>query len=152
MSMIIYGTRVFTKNVGYYGNQEECQFCHKIYKKGYVKNTVWVHLEYLPLFPVKTVYFKMCPVCGNGFELDKKTAKQEMQDRQDTTGQNLEVYAKHILADKPKGIMSVDTSYELWVKDVMTGEDICLATGLTKDNVKDTKKARGLKKIPIQDV
>ncbi len=152
MGMIIYGTRVFTKNAGYYGNQEECQFCHKTYKKGYVKNSVWVHLDYLPLFPVKTTYFKMCPVCGNGFELDKKTAKQEMQDRQDTTGQNLEVYAKHILADKPKGIMSVDTSYELWVKDVMTGEDICLATGLTKDNVKDTKKARGLKKLPILDV
>lgn len=151
MGVIIYGTRVFTKLEGYYGEKEECPNCHKVYQKGYVKNSVWAHLDYLPLFPIKKVYFKMCPICGRGYELKKKEAKKEMVNST-ISNQSLEVYAKHILANKPKGIMSVDNSYELWVKDLTTGEEICTASNLSKDVIKDIKKERGLKKIQIKDI
>ncbi len=78
MAVIVYGTHVFTKLAGYFGPREECPFCHRVYQKGYVKNSVWAHLEYIPLFPVKKTYFKMCPVCGRGLELKSKEAKAEM--------------------------------------------------------------------------
>lgn len=152
MGIIMYGTRVFTKHEGYFGEKEECPVCHKIYQKGYVKNSVWAHLNYVPLFPIKKTYFKMCPICGHGIELKSKEAKDEMLNINDLSDQNLEVYAKHILAKKPKGIMSVDTSYELWVKDILTGEEMCIATELSKDIIKRVKKERGLKKIQIINI
>ena len=68
------------------------------------------------------------------------------------SNQAFEVYAKHILAKKPKGAFAVDNSYELWVKDLVTGEDICIAVDITKDMVKNVKKNRGLKKLEIRDI
>lgn len=152
MGMILYGTRVFTKQEGYFGEKEECTVCKRVYQKAYVRYKVWAHLNYIPLFPIKKTYFKMCPICGNGQEIKSKEAKAEMLNTKETSDQNLEVYAKHILANKPKGILSTDTSYELWVKDLSTGEEICVDTDLYKDAVKDIKKERGLKKLEIRNV
>ena len=152
MALIIYGTRVFRKMSGYYGERQECTNCHRIYQKGYVKNTVWVHLDYIPLFPVKKSYFKICPVCGRGIELKSKEAKMEMSNSTTMSNQNLEVYSKHILAKKPKGVLETDNSYELWVRDLVTGEEICIASDVSKDAVKNVKKNRGLKKIEIKDI
>lgn len=148
MAVIVYGTHVFTKLMGYYGQREECPACHRVYKKGYVRYTSWAHLEYIPLFPVKKRYFKMCPACGRGMELKSKEAKAEMQN-DDGTRQEFEAYAKHILAKKPSGIMSVDNSYEFWVKDLVSGQEILLESDITKDMVKRIKKNMGFKKVPI---
>lgn len=149
MAVIVYGTHIFTKLAGYYGQREECPICHRVYKKGYVRNTTWAHLEYIPLFPIKKTYYKMCPACGRGIELKNKEAKAEMQNANDTSRQEFEAYAKHILAKKPTGIMSVDTSYEFWIKDLVSGEEFLLDTDLTKDQVKNIKKNMGFKKVPI---
>lgn len=151
MGMIMYGTKVFTKFKGYFGEREECACCHKTYKKSYVKFTTWFHIDEIPLFPVKSTYYKMCPICGDSIEMKGKYAKAEMVVTGEPETQQLETYAKHILANKPKGIMSVDNSYEFWVKDLSTGEEICVATGLTKDVVKRMKKERGLKNFKIID-
>lgn len=150
--MIIYGTRVFTKHEGFYGQREECPNCHRIYKKAYVKNSVWGHLDYIPLIPIKKYYFKMCPICGMGTELKSKQAKMEMQTTYDMTNPNLQIYAIHILAQKPKGIMATDNSYQVWVRDLTTNENICIASNTTKDMVKQIKKERGLKNLPITDM
>ena len=151
MGMIIYGTKVFTKFKGYFGEREECACCHKTYKKSYVKFTTWFHIDELPLFPVKSTYYKMCPICGDSIEIKGKYAKAEMVVTGEPETQQLETYAKHILANKPKGFMSVDSSYEFYVKDLSTDEEICVATNLTKDMVKDMKKERGLKNFKIID-
>lgn len=148
MAVIIYGTHVFTKLAGYFGQKEECPFCHKTYQKGYVQNTSWAHLEYIPLFPVKKTYFRMCPICGRGVELKKKEAKAEMLNN-DGYRQELEPFAKHVLADKPSGLMSTDNSYQFWIKDALSGEEIHVASGLTRKELKQIKKARGYKKIPL---
>lgn len=152
MAVIVYGTHVFTKLAGYFGPREECPFCHRVYQKGYVKNSVWAHLEYIPLFPVKKTYFKMCPVCGRGLELKNKEAKAEMAGSGAEYRQQIEAYAKHILAKKPEGFMATDASYEFWVKDLSTGEEILVASEITKDMVKRMKKSRGYKKFSIIDV
>lgn len=152
MATIVYGTHVFTKMTGYYGTREECSVCHKAYPKAFVKNTVWAHFEYIPLFPIKKTYFRMCPICGCGDSLKNKEAKEVMLNYGKAVDQNLVVYAKHYLANKPKGIMSTDSSYEVLVKDISTGEEYCIAPETTKATVKEIKKARGLKKIEITDI
>ena len=152
MGMIMYGTKVFTKYKGYFGEREECPCCHKTYKKSYVKYTTWFHLNEIPLFPFKSTYYKMCPICGDSIEIKGKQAKAEMVVTGQPETQNLEAYAKHILANKPKGFLALDTSYEFWVKDITTGEEICVATGLSKDVVKNMKKERGLKNFNFFDV
>lgn len=149
MAVIVYGTHVFTKLAGYYGPREECSVCHRVYKKGYVRNTVWAHLEYIPLFPVKKTYFKMCPVCGMGVELKNKEAKAEMSVADDGYRQDFEPYVKHVLANKPTGLFSTDNSYEFWIRDLMTGEEIRVESDITKDQVKQIRKSRGYKKVPI---
>lgn len=152
MGLILYGTRCFTKFEGYYGEKEECPHCHKIYKSAYVKNNKWFHIDYLPIIPIKKTYFKMCPICSYGTELNSKEGKKEMLNSTDSSQQKLETYVKHVLIKKPTGMMSVDTSYELWVKDLITGEEICVASDLTKSTIKEMKKVRGLKEIKIIDV
>lgn len=149
--IIVYGTRTFTKHMGYFGENTECENCHKEYPNAYVKYSTWMHICYIPLFPVKKSYYKKCPICGNGVELKSKVAKAEMKSLPKAELQ-LEVYAKHVLANKPKKLFATDTSYELWVKDLSSGEDICVATGITKSRVKEIKKARGLKKLEIKEV
>lgn len=151
MAMVVYGTRVFTKFAGYFGEKEECQNCHKTYKKRYVKNTTWAHLDYIPLFPVKKTYSVMCPICGEGIELKSKEAKEDMRNPDNTDNPEIELFAKHILEKKPKGIMATDYSYELWARDVATGEEFCIATDITKDVIKNVKKTRAYKKIAIID-
>ena len=110
---------------------------------------IWSHVEYIPLFPVETTYFKMCPVCGSGVELKKKEAKAEMSSNNDESRQEFEAFAKHVLANKPSGFMSTDNSYEFWVRDLISGEEILVETGLTKDQIKRMKKGRGYKKVPV---
>lgn len=152
MGAIYYGTRTFSKFVGFYGPAQECTNCHKTYKKSYVRFNQWFHIDYIPLVPTKTIYFKSCPICGNGFELRKQDAKAEMQAGSDGTTQILEPHAKHILANKPKGILKADNSYELWLKDQVSGEDILIASEITKEDLKKFKKERGYKKIPVEKV
>lgn len=77
-----------------------------------------------------------------GRRIKRKEAKAEMLNSKDEE-QRLDTYAKHILAKKPKGIMSVDTSYELYVKDLNKNEEICVVSGITKDTVKEMKKIEG---------
>ena len=89
---------------------------------------------------------KICPICGNGVELKKNEAKLEMTNSSGMSNQAFEVYANHILAKKPKSILEVDNSYELWVRDLVTGEEICIARDVSKDAVKNVKKNRWLKK------
>ena len=152
MAIFIYGTKAFTSFKGYYGQKEECEHCHRVYKKGYMKINRWVHIDYIPFFPIGGGYFKYCPICGNGVNLKSKEAKQEMNGVTDPESQQLKVYAKHILANKPKGFLETDNSYELWVRDEISGEDILLLNQTTKDVVKNVKKNRGLKILPIVEV
>ena len=66
--------------------------------------------------------------------------------------QKIEIYAKHILAKKPKKFLDPDMSYEIYAKDLVSGEETLIATNVSKDVVKMLKKDRGLKKVQIFDV
>ena len=152
MGMIYYGTRVFSKLMGYYGPTVECTNCGRSYKKAYVRYSSWFHIDFIPLIPTKTNFVKMCPVCGAGFELKKKDAKNEMQNAANDGFLGFEPHAKHIMANKPKGLLATDNSYELWLKDLSSGEDILVASEITKEDIKNLKKERGYKKVPIEKI
>ncbi|MBO4750972.1 MAG: zinc-ribbon domain-containing protein [Lachnospiraceae bacterium] len=151
MGAIYYGTRTFSKHVGYFGPVQECVNCQRSYKKAYVKYSSWFHIDYIPIVPTKTVYFKACPVCGHGVELKSKEAKAEMAGGDDGS-QVLTPHVKHVLSKKPKGIMKADNSYELWLKDEVSGEDILIAGDVEKEVIKSLKKERGYKKVPTEKV
>ena len=76
MAIFIYGTKAFTSFKGYFGQKEECPYCHKMYKKGFTKISRWAHLDYIPIFPVGSSYIRFCPVCGNGDVIKSKEAKE----------------------------------------------------------------------------
>lgn len=152
MAIFIYGTKVFTKAMGYYGPAEECPNCHKVYSKSFVRAKTWAHLDYVPLFPVKTRFFQECPICGLGQEMKSKEAKAQMLSLGAAQGQSLSFFARHLVKNKPKGLLATDNTYELWVKDEVTGQELCLGTQLTKDDIKRRKKNRAIKNLPIFDV
>ena len=81
-----------------------------------------------------------------------KEGKAEIKELPEVTDQQFEPYVNHILADKPKGIFKADNSYEFHIKDLTTGEDICVKQNITKDEVKRIKKGRAYKKLPINNV
>ncbi len=87
---------------------------------------------------------KMCPVCACGEEIGKRQAKAEFVATNQQEAPRLEFYSKHILANKPKGILKTDNSYEFWVKDLSNGEETCIGSCLMKDNIKEMKKQRGI--------
>ena len=106
----------------------------------------------IPIFRTKLSYNKICPICGHGYSVTGKEGKAEMAAGPKDETQQIEVYAKRIMAKKPKKLLQADRSYELWVKDVNRNEETMLADDLTKDFIKTAKKDRGLKKIPIIEV
>ncbi len=137
--------------MGYLGQEESCGACGRTYKKALMKYTSWFHIYYIPLIPYKKTYFNMCPICGAGYDVDKNTAKSLIQ-AGGVGHPGFEVFAKHILANKQKGLFKADTSYELWVKDLATGEEICIEQNIEKERVNEVKRVRGLKKVPIIDI
>lgn len=152
MAMIIYGTHVFPKFAGYFGEKELCPNCQRTYKPAYTKCSVWAHIYYIPLFPISSYYLKMCPICGMTDKLKKKDAMVEISKPSDGVQQQFQYYAKHILANKPTKMLEVDKSYEFWVKDLLSNEEVCVAAGITKDMVKSLKKKFCVKDISIMDV
>lgn len=152
MAVIWWGTHVFNSFKGFYGDKTECPNCGRTYAPSYVKNNYWFHIEFIPLIPYKSTYFKACPICGYGVQLKGKEGKAEIKEKVEVTDQQFEPYVNHILADKPKGLLKTDNSYEFHVKDLTTGEDICVKQSITKDEVKRIKKGRAYKKLPINKV
>ena len=152
MGTIVYGTKTFSKNMGYYGPKELCIGCGRTYKTAIVKYTSWFHIDYLPIIPTKKKFFKMCPVCGAATELQKDNAKQLISKADNEGFAGFEALARHIMADKPKGILATDNSYQIWVKDLSTGEEICVQSNATKEDIKQFKLERGYKKLPIERV
>ena len=151
--IIIYGTKAFTKFMGYFGNPQLCQCCQQEYSPSIVRYIRWFHIAEVPIFPYKIIFVKQCPICANGEKIQIKYARQIIKSGMKNENQNISVYGKHILMNKPKGIFKVDTSYELWARDENTKKETCICANVTKDMFREERKIRGLKrKIKIIEV
>lgn len=149
---IVYGTKAFAKFRGYYGSAKECSQCGKVYKQAVVRVRSWFHLEYIPLFPVKTMYLVQCPICGNDASYKKSQVWDEVGTKTPDAVQKLEYKGVRVSSRITKGFLKDDRSYELWVKDLSNGEEYCANTDLTKGELKNERKNRGIKKLKIETI
>ncbi|MGN0403056.1 MAG: hypothetical protein ACI4HQ_12470 [Acetatifactor sp.] len=136
MSVIYYGVHYFNHNKGSYGARMACPSCGKEYRRVYIKQSKWFHIDYIPLIPLVPDYVKICPVCGDGEKVKGRDAKAEIAAGEGNNASELKPYVKHVKAEK---------KYEFWYKDLGTGEDMFLFGGLKKGDLKRELKARGLK-------
>ena len=73
-----YGVQHFRKNKGCYGQPVACS-CGHTYPREIIRDSKWGHFDYIPLIPMGTDYYSVCPVCMNGFKADKEQKKEIKQ-------------------------------------------------------------------------
>lgn len=141
MATIVYGTHHFNKNKGIYDQKTPCS-CGKVYSKIYIKQNRWFHIDYIPLIPLGSKYYAICPFCADGREITNKVAKQRIA--AGPAPADITLYARHIASVK---------RYELRAREIATGEDMFLAGDLKKGELKEQLKSRGmkLKDVEIQE-
>ena len=49
-----------------------CGRCHNNTKRAIAKVTSWFSLFFIPIFPYKSQYLLVCPICGNARELEEE--------------------------------------------------------------------------------
>ncbi len=140
--MIIYGTKVFNKILGYFGEEHECENCHKKYRSRLLRIKTWMHIMFIPFCPFGTKYKKICPICYKTETITKKEAKKLME-LPDTTGQSIETYIIHHTGNKD--------GYEIWVNDTIKNKKYCVLKDLNKTQINNFKKNMGLKKIKTEE-
>lgn len=140
MGTIVYGTYHFTKLMGYFGEPTTCPVCRRTYKQAIVKDVKWGHVDYIPLLPMGSQYIQECPICAEDKNLTKKLAQNIMNKPGDGAEQKLTPFVRY---DKPNKYR------EFIIKDEASGEEICVASGISKSDCKHIAKDRGLKKVPI---
>lgn len=141
MGVVYYGTYHFTKLVGYFGDDVPCNRCGKQYKPAVIKDRKWGYIDYIPLLPLGSKYVRTCPICAESVVLPKKAAKN--------------IIKGTAAAQEFKGIIKYDkpNKYrEFFVKDMVSGEEFCVATGVGKDECKYMAKERGLKKPEVENI
>lgn len=70
--MIIYGTNVFNKLLGFFGEVHERESCHIKYRSRLLRRKTWMHIMFIFFCPFGTKYKKVCPICFKQEELTKK--------------------------------------------------------------------------------
>ncbi|MDR1003300.1 MAG: zinc ribbon domain-containing protein [Oscillospiraceae bacterium] len=68
---IIWGSRIMRKalaQVGYF----TCPNCHNASAHALVRMRTWFTLFFIPIFPIFSRYYVVCPVCGASVQVDRK--------------------------------------------------------------------------------
>lgn len=71
---IVYGTRRMKKTLAHSGLLT-CTTCSQPNYFEVVRERVWVTLFWIPIFPVSSKYFQVCPHCSCAYPMDKRDAK-----------------------------------------------------------------------------
>lgn len=64
-----------TKNHGP-AYKKKCDNCHNESEYTLIEISIWFTLFFIPVFPYERHYLLMCPICGNGFELNKQAFEE----------------------------------------------------------------------------
>ena len=73
--VIVYGVHHFRKVKGFLGQSVACS-CGNTYPRQIIKDSKWGHFEYIPLIPLGSDYYSVCPVCMHGYKADKQQKKE----------------------------------------------------------------------------
>lgn len=70
--MIICGTRVFTKMLGYVNGTRVCQQCNYAGKLMVKREILWITLFWIPILPIWFGYYVVCPNCNIKYKVKRK--------------------------------------------------------------------------------
>lgn len=73
--MIFYGTRIFSKQLGAMHQTALCGNCQAQVRQAVIREWTWFTLFFIPLIPLWTSYFVICPNCGKKTKIKKRDAK-----------------------------------------------------------------------------
>ena len=135
--MVEYGTTVFNKIVGHYGPKAACPNCGKEYQTDFIKSSKWGHFCYIPLIPMGSKYYRVCPVCYASMQMKKKEAKAMMAEYPSEAQELVHVGYVH---KKSK-------TCDLKLEDRISGQEYPILQGASKAEYKKEKKDRLYKKM-----
>jgi len=73
MFFIVWGTRRRKKTLGF-ADVHKCSNCNNAKAFLVINVKEWFTLFWIPIFPVSSQYFLMCPICGYGAQITKEQA------------------------------------------------------------------------------
>ncbi|MDE7423431.1 MAG: zinc-ribbon domain-containing protein [Lachnospiraceae bacterium] len=74
--MIICGTRVFTKMLGYVNGIKVCQQCNHAGRFMVKREILWATLFWIPILPIWFQYYVVCPNCNMRYKVKRKEVFQ----------------------------------------------------------------------------
>lgn len=142
MGVIIYGVHHFRKWKGYCGAPITCPDCGNTYQREIIRDAKWGHIDFIPLLPLGTDYYVVCPVCYAG-EIADKARKKEIKG---LLAQNNPPYQKLT----PHLVTHADTNtYDLILQDDISGQRFTVERDASKKEIRRTCKDRFYKKQNI---
>jgi len=79
---IIFGLEDSKPEITIGNRQEYCQHCHNTTFWHLAKHQTSFSLFLLPIFPVKTKYYYLCPICNHGDEISSERYHQLLNQMQ----------------------------------------------------------------------
>jgi len=74
---IIWGTHTYKKLIGA-AKTVNCGHCNNVVTFQILRARTWFTLFWIPIFPVSSKYFILCPICGSGIQVKKDQALAEV--------------------------------------------------------------------------
>ncbi|MEG0176766.1 zinc-ribbon domain-containing protein [Anaerorhabdus sp.] len=71
---VIFGTKITQKILGY-EKKIRCGRCNNVTPWQIVKVTNWFSLFFIPIFPLSTKYYEICPICHGATPITKSEAE-----------------------------------------------------------------------------
>lgn len=76
--MIIFGSKWIRKILGTEGSFR-CTNCNNVSNWQLVKLTLWFSLFFIPIIPIKSEYYEVCPICGGEVRITKEECMSLIQ-------------------------------------------------------------------------
>lgn len=76
--IIIWGSRVMDKTLGYSGIRYQCSNCNNASQYRIFRRRKWFTLFWIPIFPFSSEYYICCPICNFGQKISKEEAEKQL--------------------------------------------------------------------------
>ena len=76
--LILFGTKRTNKELGDSYSMYKCTHCDNERPLKVIKNRLWFTLFFIPVIPLSTKYYCVCPICNFGSKVKKQEALELM--------------------------------------------------------------------------
>ncbi len=78
--LILFGTRRMNKEMGVDNRQlYKCPHCNNVSHYKIVRNRLYFTLFFVPVLPLSSTYYEVCPICERGGIITKAIAKEAVE-------------------------------------------------------------------------